>query len=548
MDETFFEELKRYVRLGDGDQAALRGLLDHARPHFPAISELFYQRLAQHEEARRVFSGPAQIERLKGTLVVWMEQLMAGPWDEAYFARRARIGRVHVHINLPQRYMFGAMNLVRIELLSLAQSRYADQHDQRARAVIALHKILDLELAIMLETYRDGSIDKVQYLERLEKATLRQQLEVTEARYEEVVEKAEALISTIDSDGHILLFNAKCEASTGLSREQASGSSWLDLFVAPERRQEVASWQRDALAGRTCPAYEGPVQPPTLDLAPAAPGPPRRVRWHFTTLPGTGRPVLCAIGIDVTEEFELSTRTRQAERLAALGTLAAGLAHEIRNPLNAAHLQLNVARRRLTRTAGDSGALAAVNLAESEMRRLAGLVDEFLQFARPQPLRVANGDLRATAEVTLALVEPEGADAGVRVSLLPGEPVLAQFDDEKIKQVLLNLLHNAIEATTSGGRVELAVTGSDHEVALTVKDDGRGLPVDGLVFEPFYTTKETGTGLGLSIVHRIVSDHGGVVAVSSRPGETIFRVSFPRSSAGALPGTGGALTARGART
>src|SRR5439155_21894526 len=132
--------------------------------------------------------------------------------------------------------------------------------------------------------------------------------------------------------------------------------------------------------------FEGPVAPRE--------GATRRVRWNLTTLPGPTEPLLCAIGIDVTEEHELALRSRRAERLAALGTMAAGLAHEIRNPLNAAHLQLKVVQRRLARPAGADvdGARSAAELVSSEMKRLAMLVQEFLQFARPQPLRLADND------------------------------------------------------------------------------------------------------------------------------------------------------------
>src|SRR6185503_18332984 len=118
--ETFFEELKRYVRFGRDEEVALRHLAPQARPYFREIAEAFYERLAGHDGARRVFTGPEQIERLKGTMVIWLERLLAGPWDEEYYQRRARIGRRHVQIELPQRYMFGAMDHIRIALSRIA--------------------------------------------------------------------------------------------------------------------------------------------------------------------------------------------------------------------------------------------------------------------------------------------------------------------------------------------------------------------------------------------------------------------------------------------
>jgi signal transduction histidine kinase len=209
--------------------------------------------------------------------------------------------------------------------------------------------------------------------------------------------------------------------------------------------------------------------------------------------------------------------------------MAAGLAHEIRNPLNAAHLQLSLAHRRITDPAEIDGARVALDLAASEMKRLAVLVEDFLQFARPQPLRLTRGDLRSTAEATMALVAPESLALGVELELLPGESVTLELDDEKMKQVVLNLVRNAIEAAGRGGRVTVTLSAKNDIAQLAVEDDGQGFPAAAPLFEPFFTTKEGGTGLGLAIVHRIVSDHGGTVDIKSRVGRTVVSVSLPIS-------------------
>jgi PAS domain S-box-containing protein len=521
--EGVFDELKRYVRFDADDEAALRAVAALVAPHFRRVTEEFYARLDEHSEARAVLNGPEQVERLKGTLVEWMRLLFSGPWDDAYYQRRARIGRMHVKIALPQRFMFGAMNLVRASLGEVIREQLAADAAQRERAQIALDKILDLELAIMLETYGEAFVEKVQQLERLEKSLLERRLAISEARYEEIVEKAEALIATMEPDGRILLFNRGCEEATGIRREDARGRGFLELFVAESDRQAAQAQIAGALAGRRSTPYEGPV----------ASGAARRiVRWRFTTLPGTSGASVCAIGIDVTEEHDLSLRSRRAERLAALGTMAAGLAHEIRNPLNAAHLQLALLQRRIGRLEGAERdrAAEAAELAASEMRRLAALVEEFLSFAKPQPLRLARVDLRATADTIVTLLAPEAQAAGVDLSL-SGEPTVVDIDDERIKQVILNLARNAIEATGRGGRVQIRVGRDGDSAILEVHDDGPGISsAESQIFEPFYTTKEKGTGLGLAIVHRIVTDHAGRVVVDSRPGRTVFRIALPLQS------------------
>ena len=515
--ETLFQEMKRYVRFGGEDEAALRRFAPHAAPHFAAIAEEFYERLVHHEEARQVFLDDAQIERLKGTLQVWMRLLLEGPWDEAYYEKRARIGRTHVKINLPQRYMFVSMDVIRISLLKVAADAFPE--GERIVVATALHKIVDLELAIMLETYAEASVARVQHLERIEKDMLTRQLALSEARYQEIVEKGEALIATWEPGRPIVLFNRRCEEVTGIDRATARRTSWYDIFGIGVH-DPLRAYEGELLAGKRVAPLETAIRDPG--------GREIRIRWHLTTLTEPDRTIVCAIGLDVTEEHALSIRTRRAERLASLGTMAAGLAHEIRNPLNSAHLQLTLLERRLGRAEPDVDASReAAKLAASEVKRLAALVGEFLDFARPQPLRRGQADLRQTAETIVSLVKPEAEKAGVALALEAGAPVRTEYDDEKIKQVLHNLVRNAIEATGPGGHVRVRVTAPGGDAVLEVEDDGPGIPTDAPVFEPFFTTKEAGTGLGLAIVHRIVSDHGGVVDIRRRPGLTTLAVSLP---------------------
>jgi signal transduction histidine kinase len=168
MVETVFEELKRYVRFDPGDEGALRTFHPVAAPHFERISVVFYDRILSHDEARKALvGGESQVGQLKVTLVAWMDTLLRGPWDEAYWDHRYKIGRVHVRIGLPQHYMFGAMNVIRGELTGLAWETYGAEPPRFASTRIALGKIIDLELAIMLHTYRDDLLAQQARVERL---------------------------------------------------------------------------------------------------------------------------------------------------------------------------------------------------------------------------------------------------------------------------------------------------------------------------------------------------------------------------------------------
>jgi two-component system sensor histidine kinase HydH len=167
MSPTFFDSLKAYVGFTDASSAALRELHPLARPHFGAIIDDFYAAIEAHPGARGVISGgDAQIARLKQTLLAWIDRLLLGPHDEAYYETRARIGRVHVRIALPQQYMFTAMNRIRVHLFEVLRREVRDP-DAAARIATALNQIVDLELAIMLESYREDLVEKNRNSERL---------------------------------------------------------------------------------------------------------------------------------------------------------------------------------------------------------------------------------------------------------------------------------------------------------------------------------------------------------------------------------------------
>ena len=168
MAETLLEELKRYVQFDAKDAQALRALHAIAAPHFAAISDAFYARILSHDQAARVLTeGESQVLRLRLTLQAWLDTLLRGPWEEAYFEARCRIGRMHVRIALPQQYMFGAMNVIRRELNQIVDDAYLSRPVELAAARRAVGKILDLELAIMLHTYREDLLAQQARIERL---------------------------------------------------------------------------------------------------------------------------------------------------------------------------------------------------------------------------------------------------------------------------------------------------------------------------------------------------------------------------------------------
>jgi signal transduction histidine kinase len=165
---TFFANIKLYVGFTDASSAALRELHPIAQPFFRPIVDDFYAAIETHPGARQAITGgQAQIDRLKLTLIKWMDLMLLGPHDEEYYQLRARIGRMHVRIALPQQYMFTAMDRIRVRLLDVVRTAIVGDPGKVERIATALNQILDLELAIMLETYREDLETKNRNAERL---------------------------------------------------------------------------------------------------------------------------------------------------------------------------------------------------------------------------------------------------------------------------------------------------------------------------------------------------------------------------------------------
>ncbi len=232
------------------------------------------------------------------------------------------------------------------------------------------------------------------------------------------------------------------------------------------------------------------------------------------------------------EKRDLTRRAAVAEKLAAVGTLTAGLSHEIRNPLNVAVLQLSVLERRLRRLPGgeQQELMEPLGLVRDEIKRLGRLLDDFLRFARPRELSVKPVDGKALLESVHALLLAEAEKRGVHLVCNAG-PAIIPGDDERLRQALMNLALNALDAAPRGGQVRMTLRAEEGEALLEVEDSGAGIPreVRERVFEPFFTTKEAGTGLGLPIVHSIVTQHGGTLGASpSELGGARFWVRLPR--------------------
>jgi signal transduction histidine kinase len=223
-------------------------------------------------------------------------------------------------------------------------------------------------------------------------------------------------------------------------------------------------------------------------------------------------------------------RSAAADRVASIQTLSTGFAHELRNPINAARLQLEVVERRLERSGVLDPKIAdAVAAIDHELDRVARLLQEFLAFARPSELVLGERDVAQLVQGVVTAERIVAKERGVVIAPVDAEPCVVCVDAHKLLQIVQNLVRNAIDASAAGGRVEVAVRADTDHVRIEIADSGPGVPdhVKPRMFEPFFTTKEQGTGLGLSIVHSFVVQHGGTIDVESSTRGARFAVVLP---------------------
>jgi len=330
-------------------------------------------------------------------------------------------------------------------------------------------------------------------------------------------------VLTVDSRGLVTSLNGAAERLLGIRASMAVGRP---VEIVLEHARELSGWVRAALGGHGLP------QETDLSLT----GAPRRMTVRVSAAElrdESGRPDgLVVLLRDVTEVSRLELQLRRADKLAALGTLAAGVAHEVKNPLHALSLNLHLLTQELEAPRPSREEIATyVGVLRAEIDRIHRIVENFLRFARPSIPEVKPLDLNALVERVLSVVAFEAADRGVTVAT-EFDPRLESVpgDEGQLAQVVLNLVINALQAMPAGGALTVGTRRQERWAELTVRDTGEGIPAELVpqIFDPYFTTRPAGVGLGLAIAHRIVEGHNGTIEVESRAGEgTLMLVRLP---------------------
>jgi two-component system, LuxR family, sensor kinase FixL len=331
---------------------------------------------------------------------------------------------------------------------------------------------------------------------------------------------------TIDENHRVVIFNREAERIFGINREEILGKD-LGVILSPQcsqghkkavaryldsRKPELIGHQSEFLTARK----NGQLFPLSISFSVSNIG----EKTFFT-----------GIIRDLTETKALQEQVLKSERLAALGQLVAEVSHEIKNPL----VMIGGYARQLLRSATDSKGQAKLQIIVDEVRRLETLIGELRDLYRPKALNLETIDMAVLLKEVRELIQEEARNKQIEVVLdIPPAPVMVEGDRDKLKQVILNLSRNGMEAMDQGGKLTVRAQCLEDRLEVTVSDEGPGIPEPELdkIFVPFYTTKKQGTGLGLSVSKRIIEEHRGCSfsLASGRDKGAVAKITMPISA------------------
>ena len=331
---------------------------------------------------------------------------------------------------------------------------------------------------------------------------------------------------TIDENHRVVIFNREAERIFGVNRDEILGKDLGDILTPQcsqghkkavaryldTRKPKLIGHQSEFLTARK----NGQLFPLSISFSVSNIG----EKTFFT-----------GIIRDLTETKALQEQVLKSERLAALGQLVAEVSHEIKNPL----VMIGGYARQLLRSAPDPKGQAKLQIIVDEVRRLETLIGELRDLYRPKALNLETIDMAVLLKEVRELIQEEARKKQIEVVLdIPPAPVMVEGDKDKLKQVILNLSRNGMEAMDQGGKLTVRAQCLEDQVEVTVSDEGPGIPDPELdkIFVPFYTTKKQGTGLGLSVSKRIIEEHRGCSfsLASGRDKGAVAKITMPISA------------------
>lgn len=374
----------------------------------------------------------------------------------------------------------------------------------------------------------DRVLGRLDSLDSVNLANLVQRLARERGLFEEIFNTLQEGVLVINSDGAIEYTNAAAHRLIGLGGDDLNGHTLWRLIPGLRPSLGVALDDASAAAALPVVAREFELTYPE----------PRTVRLYMVPFRGEGRTAakrFAVILTDVTRDKQSTEQRIEDERTSSILLLAAGVAHELGNPLNSLTIHLQLIERKLKKfkTSAETASLGeSLEICRDEVRRLDGIITNFLDAIRPRAPDLAELDVTEVLAEVLRFQQREFADRGINIEAETPEGLpKVMADRNQLKQVFFNITKNAMEAMQPGGNLKIKSRADDDAVILLFGDTGSGIKQEDLLrlFQPYHTTKPGGHGLGLMIVQRIMREHGGEVGIESKEGiGTVVTLRFPR--------------------
>jgi two-component system, LuxR family, sensor kinase FixL len=496
-----YRDLQAYVGWNDDDVARVKSVADVVEQRMDVLIDDFYAEIKRHPDAARVITGgQAQIARLMASLRAWLSESLKGRSDEDYVVRRWKIGLRHAEIGLNPAYTSAAMSRLRNGLVEILSAECIYSPTEFRELVQSFNKLLDLDLSVIQDAYQ------AEYL-RLE--TLAEH-ERSEVKFRRLVEAAAGMVVIMREDGTIAYFSPYSENLTGYQAEAVIGKQFVSLFIPDWARTDVTTVFAATMAGQPAKTYETPML--------HRDGSRRWFVWNAQRLDDfEGSPAVLAVGQDFTERREAQERMLRSERLAGIGQMITGIAHESRNALQRIQsctemLELEVEN--------NNEAQRLVRRLQEAQDNLLRLFDEVRGYAAPIQLERTSCRVDSVWRESWQLLKTLWRDREAMLVENSGNTDLnAAIDRFRMVQVFRNLLENSLAACSDPVVIHLECRDAQLQgqpaIDIRVRDNGPGLTPSARqsVFEPFFTTKTKGTGLGMAIARRIVEAHAGQISI-----------------------------------
>lgn len=510
-----YRRLQLYVGWSDDDARRVLKIAPLVRGSFGALVEDFYATIETEPQVAKIITGGReQVDRLKGTLHRWLEQMLQGPWSGDYAAARWRVGWRHVEIGLDAVFIAVALSRLRFGLTRAIEQKWTGKKSELLKTLHSVHRLLDLDLAIIQDAYAGEYVARQRRSER----------QRSEAALRRLVEAAGSMIVILRLDHKIAYFNPHAEALTGYAASAVFGKDYVELFMPERERLGVLAQLTASLEGKPTVGYENTIR--------CRDGSERCLVWNAQRLEDfEGAPAILAVGQDITDRKAAEDRALQTERLAAIGQTVTGLAHESRNAFQRSQACLELLSLELEDRPDELELVFRIQRALDHLHRL---YEEVRDYAAPIKLDRQLCDLAhlwrdawSHLEVSRESKEIELCEAVECANLK------AHVDWFALGQVFRNIFENAIAACSEPGEIQVscsdAMLAGKPAISIKIRDNGTGIPSDARarVFDAFFTTKTKGTGLGMAIARRIVEAHGGKIELGIPESGAQFVIVLP---------------------